>query len=399
MIPKLQWGGGKYRHWTLPTVIDPPRKCVCFEIPDDEWHVRAFWSAIYRLTYWNNWSLDEAKTGKEVAAVWKDVWYKALTENEDFMGCGCDQENSTRIFRFDEDGRYQYSDDNGETWNNATGTDPRYTAPLMPPQTYPPGADPRCAAAENIVTTYKQSIDATVVKLREEASLTEVMLAFLAIILFLLSAGSGAIIIGLIFAGFTQLIGYGADAIEAAMTAAAYEEARCLIFCHLEDDGTITESNYFALLDEIGSLANDVMRISLTAFVRAAGAKGLINAGRAGTGTGESCDCQCFSCQDAPIVTVGTLLESGRIQSVAVGGQHWVELYFGSTTNPNDACEIISHNDQGAGTQTYTGKIKGSDVWGSQGAGGMEGKCLHAVRLINIFGQSFNTLITRQDCP
>lgn len=64
---------GKDGGYSLPDEIDPPRIRFCVEIPDNLFHIMAFWGALTELTKWWNWQRDEAHTALLVTAVWKDV--------------------------------------------------------------------------------------------------------------------------------------------------------------------------------------------------------------------------------------------------------------------------------------------------------------------------------------
>jgi hypothetical protein len=57
--------------WLLPEVLNPPMRCVSFEIPDDQNHMMAFWGALNELTYWFNWQRDDAHTAREVSYKWQ----------------------------------------------------------------------------------------------------------------------------------------------------------------------------------------------------------------------------------------------------------------------------------------------------------------------------------------
>lgn len=57
----------------LPQVIDPPTRCVSFDIPDDPDHLAAFWGALQELAYWFSWERDTDKTGLAVSSVWMRV--------------------------------------------------------------------------------------------------------------------------------------------------------------------------------------------------------------------------------------------------------------------------------------------------------------------------------------
>lgn len=63
----------------LPTVIDPPnRLCVILEIPEDDFHIAAFWGALRLLTVWFHWQKNDPAQAKAVAAVWQEVVEQAF---------------------------------------------------------------------------------------------------------------------------------------------------------------------------------------------------------------------------------------------------------------------------------------------------------------------------------
>lgn len=81
--------------YPLPAVIDNGlRKCVKLYIPDEPSHRQAFIGAIYNLTRWYAWERDDEKTGRQIAAVWSEVFAQMLAD----MDSGC--EENTPCFRF-----------------------------------------------------------------------------------------------------------------------------------------------------------------------------------------------------------------------------------------------------------------------------------------------------------
>lgn len=63
--------------YTLPDVIDPPtRRCITIEVPDNIYHLAAFYGQILALGYWFSWAEDTAHTALAVAKVWRDVYDK-----------------------------------------------------------------------------------------------------------------------------------------------------------------------------------------------------------------------------------------------------------------------------------------------------------------------------------
>src|SRR5205807_1394561 len=50
---------------------------ICFQIriPNNRGYLSAFYGAIGQLGQWRTWALDDAHTAKEVAAVWRDIYF------------------------------------------------------------------------------------------------------------------------------------------------------------------------------------------------------------------------------------------------------------------------------------------------------------------------------------
>jgi hypothetical protein len=102
--------------YPLPEVVDPPRTCVQLYIPDDDWHVRAFWGHLLQLSRWWVWQRDAARTGKDVAAVWWDVFNDGLSRF--YNGDPCPGESECNMYLRPKPGNpciLQYSNDNA-TW-------------------------------------------------------------------------------------------------------------------------------------------------------------------------------------------------------------------------------------------------------------------------------------------
>lgn len=67
--------------YLLPQVVNPgSTRCFQVEVPDDPEHISAFLAQIEQLSYWYTWERDQTKKGREVAAVWWDV-YNAVRDS------------------------------------------------------------------------------------------------------------------------------------------------------------------------------------------------------------------------------------------------------------------------------------------------------------------------------
>lgn len=75
-----------------PTEIDPPRKCLQIEIPDNPEHEAAFWGALNELAMPFAWEWVSEGSGSAVSAVWKEILSNAAESYAfDDGGCmGCD---------------------------------------------------------------------------------------------------------------------------------------------------------------------------------------------------------------------------------------------------------------------------------------------------------------------
>lgn len=61
--------------------LEPNKVCVTLQIPDDQWHKAAFLGAIFMLSQWIAWQRDEARTGKLVAGVWREIYRSIVFGN------------------------------------------------------------------------------------------------------------------------------------------------------------------------------------------------------------------------------------------------------------------------------------------------------------------------------
>jgi len=68
--------------WDLPLIIDPP-DTICFQInvPNERFHLAAFYGAMYLLTRWYAWKPDSAHTGRLVGKVWMRIFDRLIGGN------------------------------------------------------------------------------------------------------------------------------------------------------------------------------------------------------------------------------------------------------------------------------------------------------------------------------
>lgn len=83
----------KRRGWELPIVIEPETTfaaCIC--IPNDRYHIAAFWGALQELSYWFNWARDDNKTGLAASLVWQRTIDEAYAKYVEGIMCGTCEE-------------------------------------------------------------------------------------------------------------------------------------------------------------------------------------------------------------------------------------------------------------------------------------------------------------------
>jgi len=297
----------RINQWDLPEIINPDRICVCFEIPNERYHIRAFWTALYKLTLWNSWQTDEAHTGTKVASVWREVLNLAYGD-ENTMGCGCTDKPTNQ--RYGDDGILEVSYDGGETWQDAPELDPRFNSPLASPLSTAPGQALRCEAAGNVVGYFRAMADELIADAALWATLTGLIAAIAGIAVVLLSVASAGALTPLLLGLTAALLATGQTAFQAAMTEAVYDNYLCIVYCNTPNDGVYTVASWQAIKTQISAELTGIAATFLLDTLNAAGLVGLNNASRSGIGNEGACDtCACApSCVSEDRIMVGNLI-------------------------------------------------------------------------------------------
>lgn len=205
------------------------------------------------------------------------------------MGCCPDVTNQY----YDEDGILQESTDGGVTYHPAPD-DPRFNAPLAPPLTSAVGEDRRCEAANNVTGYFKARADELIADSDAWGGVTALLAAVAAIVVLLLSLGTGAGITALLLGLTAALLAGGSSAFNAAMTTEVYSDFCCIVYCHTPDDGVYTVASWQAIKSEINAKFTGIAQKFLHDIMNAGGLVTLINASRSGVNAGLSCaGCEC----------------------------------------------------------------------------------------------------------
>lgn len=297
--------------YKLPNVIEPENCCICIPIPNDYNHKMAFLGQLDELGYWWNWERDPLKQGKDAAAVWRKI-VACIREDLDMSGCGCGDDKPTNTRINPETGIYEVSYDGGITWEPDPGNDPRQSGTVFPPLAGDPGNTLRCEGANSALGYLQEVQAAELVGLENNASIADfitMLTGFLGAIgiFFAFVPGAIAALLSFVVNFFGHKI---ADDFENAFTETLWDELFCILYCHIEPDGSYTEAGWMAVKDE---LDNDISNYGLGWMynhINLIGTVGLTNAARASyPGTRPCAGCGCDNpCIDTDRILMGTLV-------------------------------------------------------------------------------------------
>lgn len=348
--------------WSIPDVIDPPESMrveIC--IPKNIIHMKAFWGALWELTFWNNWEEDEAHSAAEVARVWYRyylTWQRQMSELPDCegeMSCCVDQQVTYRVNP--ETGLIEQSV-NGGTYQPAANTLQSVIVEPVPPVTSGTSAT-KCDAATNLSVQVQVWIDQVSNDFTTAESLTAfaaaVFEAILAAVLIILSAGVltpiQALIIPTIGAALTAAWGAGKAAFDAYWTTENKDKILCAAVCNIGADGSFTDAQFSAFWNECNTeLPPSPAKMLFMGFLSSVGRQGINAMAATGMSADSDCaDCTCGVCPAEWIIgNVDGNAAYGTIDSI-VDGVYTVsgEVAFDSnyycilrTTDETQCCPV-----------------------------------------------------------
>jgi len=312
---------------------------VCLKIPDAPEYRRAFLGHINQLGQWFMWEksyLPGDTRAKEAAELWRRVLFDHLHIGDDCMSCCCD--DPPALYRYNADGQLERSTDGGETWTAAPGFDPRNTATQYPPLPGADGDDKKCQAATNIRVHTKEQADKLAADAGAWGGVSDMIAALLAILFFIGVFGTLGTMTPLLVAFAGAILYAGQAAFDAAMTSDVYNTFQCIVYCHIEADGSFTDADIAAIISDIQSQLTGIAVDFLVHTVTVLGKIGLANMGKTASGTtGDCSSCDCGTC-----------------------GSNWSAGYYfegvlqhaDSLDEQGDGYIIVNSYDRGDGVQT-----------------------------------------------
>jgi len=369
-------------------------QCFCITIPAGLQNKLILLDVLQQTTQWFSYQRTAGTEGKQTADRWRDL----LKLPELTMCCCPDPTNQY----YDENGILQVSYDGGQTYTPATN-DPRFNAPLLPPLPGTPGDTLRCDAANNVSGYIKSMADQLIADGTAWNNVTTLLAAIGAIIVLLLSIGTGGALTPLLLGLVAALVGTGLAAFSAAMTEGVYSDLNCIVYCNTPNDGVYTEQDWQTIKAECLNGFSGIVQKFIYDSVNAMGLAGLNNAARAGVSSGEPCDsCGCSNCSNLNDwqVIYGTVLEQtpGYIRLAAGdSGSGFKAVRLANYTTPGSGkCCNVTYNLISGVHQTGSYTLCDGTVINATMP---QNTCAYDFAMTNIFGGDFEMEFTFSECP
>jgi hypothetical protein len=324
------------QNFPIPSVIDPPRVCLCIPIPDSaEWRA-VFAGLISELTHWFNYERTGDNSGALCAAVWKEIFTEIDWSN---MSCCCDQ---IIIFQWTVDGVLQQSTDDGSTWVNAPQLDPRNNSPVYPPIPDGTYTDMKCATATGAVSLIKEQVGDNLTDDMSRYTLGQLISDWVQTVI-----NTSNPFQALINIATNQIFALIISAVRAALTDDVYATLTCILVSNMSDDLSFSSLGWETVRSDILSQISGVAGLFLEHLVFLLGVVGLTNLVRSGAADSDAVSC-CPECSadswhivSYDGVDVGSILSTGANWIIVQGGAHpdfgtpWNAMI---QTDGNDIC-------------------------------------------------------------
>lgn len=273
------------QNFPIPSVIDPPKQCLCIQIPNTSDWKAVIAGNLGELQYWFNWERTGDTSGAQCAAVWKEVMNSI---DWSAMSCCCDDAVPVQ-YRYTGDGILQRSTDGGETWDDAPEYDPRNNSPEFPQIPGDDGDDKRCQAAVGASLLVKEQIGDNLTDDMARYTLQQLITDWVTTMI-----QSSNPFEALLTVVSNQIFALVIAVVRPALTEEVYDTFACQIYCTAADDASYTDSQWAELRSKILSSIGGVAGIFLEHLVYLLGARGMTNLLRnAPSADGDCSDCDC----------------------------------------------------------------------------------------------------------
>lgn len=308
-----------------------PEVCVSFRIPNHPLYVAAWQATLNSMRHWRKWEHSGKAGDTRATQAARYVWEMMVNSLQFRL---CNEEGRVIELRAIALGgsscqeiQWKYTDENQEAWRYlatvCNGNDGEPGEQGMPgeqgPQGLPgecpdcpdpenpdygPNPEPgegensKCLAAESMTQIVRDSIEQGIKSQKAGAGLAGVTAAILSIIALVTAASGVGLPIAIAVSGLASAILAAIAALgDLTYTETVWDELKCIIFCHLTDEGKVDdyEGIISDILEKEGvGLETQWEIIRLT--VEALGKQGLDNAAALGLVGEGDCDCGCVDC-------------------------------------------------------------------------------------------------------
>lgn len=214
--------------------------------------------------------------------------------------------------------------DGGATWNPDPGSDPR----VNPAYQLPPNPDGACAAAAGMIVQMRIFVTGM-------GQATAIGIANTVLLMLLFALPGAGWLFGVALAVASGVLTAGVGVIAAAFTEPVWEQLLCILYCNIEDDGTVTQADLDELQADILDQCGETVAAGTAFMWRTWGFVGLTNAGVKNADPEADCDdCACDHCFEIDLTQTdgsefGLVLQGGTW----VDGEGLVGVFFDSNNN------------------------------------------------------------------
>jgi len=332
------------QNFPIPAVIDPPKQCLCIQIPNHPDWKAVIAGNLSELQNWFNWERTGDTSGAECAAVWKEVM---LSIDWSDMSCCCGGQFGI-IFRWTVDGVLESSSDGGTTWTEDPTQDPRNSSPTYPPVPGEPSEDKLCIAATSITLLLREQVGDQLTDDMSRYTLGQLIHDW--VTTYLQTSNPFEALIQIIT---NQVLALVISAVRAALTDGVYETLTCIFRDNMEDDLSFTDVGWGQVRSDILSQITGVAGIFFEHLVYLLGKIGITNLARSQAATeGDCSSCDECVCNLEAMVAFGTFLEcigdTVYVEAALDGSTYAVYMNYGGveggTYDVNVCRDVSSYN-------------------------------------------------------
>jgi len=239
---------GKVLQWDYDSILAASEQECCFSLTRRD---VALILAITEQMGWTTRYLSPA--GLSIDADKIDAWKSGL-ETRLMQGCCPDG----TLSRFNEDGTFETSVDGGLTWQPDPAADPRNQAVYAPPLPGEDGTGKKCAAADNGRDVMIAFRDQLVGLLTAGTTVLAVIAGLIGALGVLMGISVVASSLSVLLFGLSAfLLTLTPEMVEEQLDAEVMEVYKCILYCHVGENGQFTYAAWQAVLADIDDQFDD----------------------------------------------------------------------------------------------------------------------------------------------